>query len=145
MKRKKIALLVIIALIGFLTNLIWENVQAPLYKGFVSFGQHFKQCLIASVGDMVFVVVVYLIFVGVFRDWYWIQNLTLKLAILVVLLGGISAVVFEKVAFHLGYWSYGKMPVIPLLDVGLMPVIQLMVLPILSYYLGFIIFKKYIK
>lgn len=142
MKRKKITLLTIIALVGFLTNLIWENVQAPLYKGFVNFGQHFKQCLIASVGDMVFVVIVYLIFAGVFRNWYWIQNLTWKSAIPVVLLGGVSAVVFEKLAFSLGYWSYDKMPVIPILGVGLFPVLQLMILPILSYYLGLIIFKK---
>lgn len=33
---------------AFITNLISENLQAPLYTGFKSFGQHFLFCLVAS-------------------------------------------------------------------------------------------------
>lgn len=39
---------------SFLFHLLWENLQAPLYKGYTSFAQHFGICLKATFGDMVF-------------------------------------------------------------------------------------------
>ena len=115
---KKRQLLGLIGLISFITNLIWESLQPSLFENYPGFWQHFWQCALASIGDMIFTTGLYLLLVYLFKDFFWIGKLTVGKALIVILAGALSAVIFEKIAVSLSMWEYGDMPIIPLLNVG---------------------------
>lgn len=55
-----------------------------------------------------------------------------------VLIGGAGAVLSEMRHLSLGSWAYDdSMPIIPLVNVGISPVLQFMLLPLLSYKLSY--------
>lgn len=62
----KVRLLLAIFLIGFLLNLVWENVQAPLYEEYSGFQGHFVLCFWASLVDAAVILLLY----GLLAAWY---------------------------------------------------------------------------
>ena len=55
----------------------------------------------------------------------------------VAALGAVSAVVVERVALADGSWTYNAlMPVVPIVDVGLWPVAQMTILPVITVWLA---------
>lgn len=124
---------------SFILHFIWELLQGPLYKDFViSFWQHFKACLFATTtGDMLFMITIYLILAIVHRNLWWIADKTnyshIATWTLPLIIGALLAVSYELWAvYSVHRFAYGSMPVIPLLGVGLTPILQMMVIPIIS-------------
>lgn len=132
LKSAKILALVFFA--GFITNLIWENLQAPLYQGYEGFIAHFLFCLGASVIDGVVTVAFYFV-IGLIRNNYsWLIEVRARDILLLFILGAVTAFAFEKWAISSGWWNYNpNMPII--FGVGLTPLIQLPILSVLSIYL----------
>ena len=125
-------------LLAFLFNVSWEILQIPLYKGGVYKWQHILFCVLASVADVVMVLLIYFGFAWIYKDALWIKNLNTKRIILLMLIGGVGAVLSEIRHLSIGTWSYADaMPLIPVVNVGLSPVLQFMILPILIYRLSF--------
>jgi len=59
---------------------------------------------------------------------------------LLILIGGIGAVLAERRHLIAGSWNYSaSMPVIPIAEAGLSPVIQFMLLPLLIFKLSVIV------
>lgn len=120
--------------ISFTLHIVWENLQAPLYAGFVSFAGHFLVCLRATAGDVV-------ISAGVlFLTTLLKQMPSMKFnkndLIVLAIIGFSVAVVIEQNALLAGRWSYGDiMPLVPYFRVGLAPVLQMTFLLPLSFYL----------
>ena len=139
MKHAKVFTLVFLA--GFSTNLIWENLQAPLYQGYESFITHFLFCLGASVIDGVVIVAFYLI-IGLIRNNHsWLVEMRTRDILLLFILGAVTAFAFEKWAISSGWWNYNpNMPII--FRVGLTPLIQLPILSVLSIYLIKLLARK---
>lgn len=133
---KKPHLLLLVFIIGFLTNMVWENAQAFLYEGYTGFLSHFMICFIATIVDALVILLFYLCIAVIRRDMYWIQYWDWKLINLLMIAGGVVVVGFEKWALLKGEWSYTEaMPVVPFLEVGLLPLLQLMILPVLTFYI----------
>lgn len=125
-------LLFYIFIIGFLLNLIWEVVQAPLYKGYESLSSNFMMCFIASIIDAIVVLFLYGIFVAAHRNVFWIKNFSWSNTLLLLFLGGLIAIGFEHWALTTGAWSYtDEMPVV-FFSFGLFPLLQMMFLPLLT-------------
>ena len=84
-------------------------------------------CTLATVIDVLVILTIYAA-IKRFTDWKsW------KFYLTAALLGGVFAFVFEKIAFALGLWSYNeRMPVVPLLETGVLPFAQLLILVPLS-------------
>ncbi|MCJ8167129.1 hypothetical protein MKJ04_19975 [Pontibacter sp. E15-1] len=123
--------------VGFLVNLVWENAQAFLYVSYGGFWKHFWVCFIASIIDGLVILLVYLVLALLYKDIYWPRHNMFVRYALVALVGGALAVGFELWALATGEWNYtALMPVVPGLEVGLSPLAQLMVLPILSYHIS---------
>lgn len=60
-------------------------------------------------------------------------SLQWRLALVMALMGALVAVLVEAAALESGWWSYSnRMPRLPLLQVGVWPVLQLAILPALS-------------
>lgn len=133
-----------VLMIGFLLNLIWENAQAPLYKGYNGFFGHFWICFAASVVDALVLLLLYTLLAMFNHSLYWFLDARVWQHGFLVIIGGLLAVWFEKWALGAEQWSYtNAMPVVPSLDVGLLPFLQLMTLPWLTFYASTTAVKRY--
>ena len=139
---RKVRLLLYIFIIGFLLNLIWENVQAPLYEGFTNFWEHFMMCFWASLVDAAVILLLYALFALWYKDSFWIKHLNWKNGLVLMLVGAAIALGFEFWAFENEAWAYTeRMPVVPALNIGLSPLLQMMLLPLFTFILSYRIAK----
>ena len=121
--------LILIFLTGFLLNLVWENLHSYLYAQYQGGAITQLVLLRATLFDAVFITLLAALFIKVpyFRERRWYA----------LIFGVIAAVILEKYALNSGRWAYNEfMPVIPLLNTGLTPTLQL---GILSH----IVFKRW--
>lgn len=136
MKTRYILTLIVAA---FLLHLLWENAQAPLFAGYQSFLRHFPICFVGTIGDVVITLFV-LAFIWLLKK-DGPQTIADFLALAII--GFIVAVAIEQHALLVIKWNYASaMPVIPWINVGLMPIIQMTILLPLSFYLTKLFNKK---
>jgi hypothetical protein len=121
---------------SFVLHLLWENLQAPLYAGFQSSAQQFWICFKATWGDLLFMACIYVALAIIHRDPFWVADRAAYALpatwIIALLVGGLLAVNLELWAVHVDHrWQYTEtMPLIPVLRIGLTPVLQMMVIPL---------------
>ena len=128
--------IIFLSLIAFILHLIWENAQAPLFQGYASFAAHFPICLVGTVGDVVITLVVYFSIALLKNDINWIFTLNKKDFVILAVIGFFIAVGIEWRALLFGRWAYIEvMPIIPYLEVGFIPIIQMTFLLPFSVYL----------
>ena len=131
-------LVITIAALAFLFNLIWELIQMPLYKNASYSLEHIAFCGLASIADAILVMLLFFGSAVIFKNLFWIQDKKWQQIIIVILIGGIGAVLGEMRHLSIGSWAYADaMPIIPLLNVGLSPILQFMILPIVVYITSF--------
>ena len=136
----------IVLALAFLLNLLWEVLQVPLFKGLEWNLQSFLLCALASVADANMTLLLYYAFAVIYKDPLYAQNMTLTRTLILVVVGGLGAILAEMKYTSEGTWSYADtMPLVPIVHVGLSPVLQFMVLPALTYYLAFKILKNTIR
>ena len=124
-----------IAMTAFMFNLIWEIAQGPLYGGFEYDLNHISFCALASVADMLMVLILFFAFALIYNDVFWTGNMGIKRIGSLILVGGTGAIFAEIWHTARGDWSYAEtMPMVPLAEVGLLPVLQFALLPWLVFY-----------
>lgn len=135
--------IVLLFLAAFALHIVWENTQASLFTGYSSFGQHFPMCFFATIGDVIFTLLIYL-GVGLLKnDFGWIVRLNKKDVLVLAVIGFFYAVGIEWQALLFEKWRYANtMPIIPYLKTGLTPVLQMTILLPLSFYLAKLFNKK---
>lgn len=113
---------------GLVSNFAWEMVQMPLYGKFAG---GWWRCFLASLGDVVLLALLYGLMACAAEDWAWFERLSRWRLLLLALLGLLVAVVVELRALLEGAWSYrAAMPRMPLLNVGWIPVLQMIIIPL---------------
>ena len=124
--------------LAFLLNFAWEVIQMPLYKD-ASFNLgHIAFCALASVADAIMVLLIYFCFALIYKKPLWVEVLTAPRIFILMLVGAVGAIVAEMRHVSAGTWAYdNSMPILPVVDVGLSPVLQFMLLPALIYYLSY--------
>jgi len=128
--------IILLSLIAFALHSVWENAQAPLFRGYVSFTEHFSACFVGTIGDVIITLSVYFIFALFKNDLGWLSALNKKDIILLAIVGFLIAVGIEQRAMLQGRWAYADvMPIIPYLKVGFMPILQMTLLLPFSIYL----------
>lgn len=133
----------ILGLVSFILHLIWENAQAPLFAGYASFAQHLPICSIGTIGDIIFTLLVYFGISLLKDDFGWIFRLSKKDIFVLAVIGFLFAIGIEWRALLFEKWSYtDAMPIISYLGVGLTPVLQMIILLPLSFYLTKKIYAK---
>lgn len=129
-----------ITVLAFSLNFAWELMQLPLYKNSSYSIYHIAFCALASLADAIMVLLLYFGFAFVFRNPFWTQHLKWQRSVIVILTGGAGAALSEIRHLSLGSWAYSDlMPVIPIVHVGISPVSQFMILPLLIYFSSFTI------
>lgn len=128
---------------GFFTNIIWENWQFHLYGGTATSYPQLAITFFGTLVDVCIFILIYWIMVELFKDREWINNMSWRKLFCLAILGLVAAILNEKIALSLNAWSYlSAMPVVPILHIGLSPLLQLILLPIFSVFVTKLIFKK---
>jgi hypothetical protein len=136
--------MLIMASIGFLFNFLWEIAQMSLYQGTSQFWQNALVCLAASFVDDLLILLLYGVLAAVRKDIKWIMRISSGDVLLLILLGSIEAMVIELWALSTGRWQYTQaMPLLPFIHVGLVPVLQMIILPIATFYISKLFFSRY--
>jgi hypothetical protein len=132
-------ILITVFLTGFSLNLVWEILQTWFFFDFPG-GQPELFILIhlkATAADAAYTVLIYLLVMTLTKSRRWLYHLTFLRTSVTLLTGFLIGETIEKRALEMGLWSYGHlMPIIPYLQVGLMPVLQMMVLPLAAFFIS---------
>lgn len=132
-----------IIIFSFILNFIWEMLQMPLYENMTLSWQSATFCALASVADMFMVLLLYNAFTVFTKSSFWVFSMSVKHIVLLILIGGIGAVLAERRHLLAGSWNYSDaMPVIPIAEAGLSPVLQFMLLPLLIFKLSVIVVNR---
>ena len=134
----------IIALISFIINEVWELVQMPFYNQAIYNNWHIAFCTLAAVADTIMILLLYVGFALIYKNPFWIGQSNWSKIFAVMLIGAAGAVLSEKRHLLLGTWSYDQsMPVVPFVNVGLAPVLQFFLIPLIIYFLSYRIISKF--
>ncbi len=127
--------------VGFGLNFVWEMAQLPAYTD--GTGEPYRMgvldaalhCFVPTLGDIVVVGLTFLLGWTIHARPDWIRDLDWRDILLVSLPLLLLAIVVEMVAVdRFGLWRYSDlMPIVPLVQVGLLPTIQLALLTVLTF------------
>lgn len=124
-----------VAVFAFLLNLPWEFAQVPLFADMPSAGhwRAIQVCGRATLGDVVIALTAFWVVAASARARRWILAPTPRQVAGFVAVGVLITIVMEWLATQVvGRWAYAEaMPVVPVLGVGLSPLLQWIVLPLL--------------
>ncbi len=123
----------ILLMVAFGINLVWEISQMSYFEGKPggSTAGNLFFCALASVIDALTTAAVFWLLVKSLKKPDW------KFYLAAAFLGAVCAVIFEVAAGAFGLWSYSeKMPVIPFINTGLLPFVQLTILIPLAIWLA---------
>ncbi len=133
-KRKYRYFIVYTAIVAFIINFVWEVAQGPLYENFQYDFEHVSFCALASIADMLMVLVLLFLFGLIYKNVYWISRLKFTRIIILILVGFLGAILAEWWHTWRGDWAYAEsMPLIPWVEVGLTPVLQFTLLPLIIF------------
>ena len=119
----KVRLFVLVFLIGFILNAVWELLHYGLYYDLLGIAKY-PHLLLATFTDAVIIVGIFLIVSLVSRGVDWVRKPLVWNYLVVVLLGFCVAVFIEVRALGTGRWAHK--PLMPtLFGVGFSPLLQL--------------------
>ena len=122
---------------AFVLEFLWEMAQMPLFKNMPFTGRTTLFCALATIADCIMVLLLYLGFDLIYKDPMWFRKPDLLPVLFLIMVGGLGAVLAEKQHLLAGDWAYNPdMPLVPIVDVGLVPLMQFMVLPATIYYVA---------
>lgn len=123
---------------AFLLNYPWELMQVPLYQGMpeAAHWDAIKVCTRATLGDGIIMLLAYSGAALLVRDRWWIVKPRWAPVVVLIGIGVAITVLLERLAIisdnpNWG-WRYAEaMPIIPVLEIGLTPFLQWVILPLL--------------
>lgn len=124
--------LISVFIVAVLLNYLWELAQAPLYVGLENYNAGvFWHCFVASLGDGIMVLLIYLAGRMILRRHDWFQRPGVPGYVFMLTTGFLLALMVEWFGLHvLGRWQYtDSMPRVPGLGLGAVPIAQMLVLP----------------
>ena len=124
--------LITVFIAAVLLNYFWELAQAPLYLEMEEYNAVvFWHCFVASLGDGVMVLLIVAAGWITLRKPDWFVRPDVGGYFVMIAAGLLLAVSVEWMAVHeLGRWAYAeRMPIVPGLGIGLVPIAQMLILP----------------
>ena len=126
--------LLIIA-VAVLLNYPWELAQAPLYAGLGDFRVALWHCFLSSLGDGLLVLLIFACVGIALRRGDWFEQPGASGYLVMLAVGLATGVGIEWAAVHLAQrWAYTEyMPRVPGIEIGIVPVAQMLILPPLIF------------
>ena len=114
--------------IGFIANYAWEMLQMPLYDGMTD---GWARCAHAAVSDVAVLAFLYAVMAAAAASWLWFRESPIPRSLALAAIAFLTAVLIELRALAAGKWSYAdEMPLVPPFEVGLSPLVQMVVIPL---------------
>ena len=133
--RRTTLFLITLALCSFALHFVWEYLHLPLYTGYEALGEGLPLVIYATLGDVLYTLLVVGLCMLLARSKTWAEKLHSKEYFLLALSGFLVALFVEYKAQVLGRWVYTDlMPT--LFGIGLDPLLQMTLLLPLSVYLA---------
>lgn len=122
-----------VVIFAFLLNFVWEFWQVPFYRDMPS-GPHWQAtriCTLAAVGDAAIMLASFCIVAAFAGTRTWVLAPSAAQVSVFTMTGIVITVIIERAATEqLHLWAYAdRMPVLPLLGTGLLPLLQWVILP----------------
>jgi len=137
------------AILGAVLNFTWEMLQMPLYRGMQQKPLWIAAliCLEATIADLVILFAAYWLIAWRKRTWHWMPTMQsrdmLRFTMIALAISTAIELIATKVFHRYAYNS--RMPIVPVLDIGVTPLLQWVLLPpvvlLLARYTG----KKHVK
>ncbi|MFO7819062.1 MAG: hypothetical protein R6V17_02390 [Halanaerobacter sp.] len=145
--KRTIKNLMIVSVTQLILHGIWEYAQCGTFytmEGQASF-EHAMLMVSATVGDVGIALTLFFILALGNENWNWFLNKwDKKDKFIMILYGLFVSFFFETHALYHGRWGYSsKMPFFPGTDIGLLPVLQLLILLPLGFLISKLIIKNY--
>jgi hypothetical protein len=131
--------LISLFIVAVLLNYPWELAQAPLYMGMEDYNAGvFWHCFVASLGDGIMVLLILAAGWITLRQPDWFVRPGISGYVVMIAAGLLLAILVEWVAVHeLERWAYAeRMPSLPGLGIGLVPIAQMLILPPMIFRIG---------
>ena len=126
----------LLAIVSFLLHLGWESSHLSLYGGYEHLSSILPINIWASIGDVLYTLGAVLLVALLKGRLNWVREATYKDIASLAILGFFIAVFVEYKGLFLNRWHYLEaMPVIPVLGVGLSPILQMIILLPISVFL----------
>ena len=132
LRRRSLALAGYAFAAGAALNFLWEVAQSGLYvhEGLTGSAPAIADCAIAALLDGAAIALLYVLIAALWREPEWPSRPTITQRALLPVVGGAGAVLMERIALSSAWWSYASsMPIVPVANVGLAPLLQFVVLP----------------
>ena len=124
--------------ISAILHFVWESFHIRFYGGYDALSPYLPLSLWATIAD-IFYAIAALLFVSLIKHWFgWLGAPRWNDILGLALIGFSIALFVEYKAFIFGKWYYlDTMPIIPFLEVGLSPILQMTILlPFATYLAG---------
>ena len=133
--RQTLRIIVTIFVLAVIVNYPWELAHSSLYEGMSDFSFSLWHCFMASLGDGLLILLIFGAGWAALRRSDWFVNPGRRGYLLMLAVGLVIGVVVEWAAVHaMKRWAYApRMPMIPIFNIGLTPVAQLVALPPLIF------------
>ena len=147
--KKFIKNLFIVAITQLILHGIWEYVQCGIFytmEGQSSF-EHTQLMISATTGDVGIALTLFIILAVANSNWNWfLEQWDRKDKVIMILYALFVSFFFEVHALYHNRWGYStEMPLFPGTNIGLLPVVQLLILLPLGFMISKIVIKKYIN
>ena len=126
--------------VSVVLNYFWEMGQSFLFVGMGDLGKIWWHCFVAGLGDGLIVCTIHAAGWSFFRRADWFIDPRWKGYAVMLMTGIIIAVAIEWLAVHvLHRWTYTPdmpaFPVLPRVNIGITPLLQMLILPPLIFYI----------
>lgn len=137
--------LLVVGATAFILHLIWEYAQCGYFFDMEDSFEHQILMITATLGDMNMAIFLYLILSASNKSFYWIdKGMSISDAVITVFYSLFMSFYFETRALIEERWVYSEqMPLIYGTNIGVLPVIQLLILFPLGFYLTKYIISKW--
>lgn len=140
--RRNVLMLTSIYVTALLVNYAWEMLQMPFFHG-MDFRINLAvwgRCFYASFGDANIILGIMLLGALLFKNLKWPLKMNGLKYVYIFSAGGLIAVLIELYAIYTGRWGYSDiMPLFPGLKIGLVPFLQMIIMPLVTYKLVFLV------
>lgn len=126
----------ILIIVSFITHFVWEYFHFGLYTDYDHWTGSLPVYVLATVGDVLYTLGAFALVSAIKKSYEWISSATVADYFMLVTLGCFIALFVEYKGLALDRWEYRpEMPLIPILGVGLSPILQMTVLLPVTFFI----------
>lgn len=121
-----------VAVLAFLLNFVWEMWQIPFFLRMPQMAHQpaVLLCSRAAVGDAGIALLAFWAVAAIARSRRWILRPAARQVVAFLAVGLLITLAVERWSLAMGRWAYAPlMPVVPVVEIGLLPALQWLVLP----------------